>query len=648
MGKIVKAGGTMAQKTASAGARVASSASKVIGSTARTAGSALGPVGAILGAGLEFNARKEEGQTNTQAAIGTAGTAAGAGLGAWGGAATGAAIGSIVPGVGTVIGGVVGGLVGGLGGGWLGGKAADKATGADNIGDETAVVEDWKASLEKTDPKLAKDYIATYESLSPEQKTQFNQNLTAGWNANKEATQQTAKEVLQQTNPKLLYGDKIPSALTEVVDKTIVNQTAQSTDSQEKKENASSVKTNLMPNTSSISPEDAIQNKIKSPDSNASFVSAEKSIPKPDTSSLKPLTEISKDATSVEQFPKIPSSIASVTAQPGKAMDGPFSFNLQGITPDTSPEQPAADSDSNAPLESVEAEPEPRKQRLRDLLPVHDVEELGLQKNKSDLPPGVPSKSLLPGPIKQFGLTALQSAIPATSIIGGAFKAARDVIKKKREEKEIYEQEQSGGDSEYPSTSSPTPSASKDVFKKFLPTTLKDFGKTAVAGILPFGGAISAIKSTRDYFKDNEKEQKTNLTGPSTSGVGSLSSSGNTKQSVSPTQTISAVTSKEPTSLSPDKVSATESSKDSILKVIADNTKKTSEQVGKLANAFLVFSKTLPEALANTSSPQPVVINHSSNNQSENKLRSTQLAAIGNPIIQQFRQTLEGNRQLPV
>ena len=94
-----------------------------------------------LFAGMEFAGRKNDGQNNLQAGVGTAasttGGLAGAALGAKGGAAAGAAIGALFGGVGAVpgaaIGGVLGGLLGGFGGASLLGWGADKVTGADKV-----------------------------------------------------------------------------------------------------------------------------------------------------------------------------------------------------------------------------------------------------------------------------------------------------------------------------------------------------------------------------------------------------------------------------------------------------------------------------------------------------------------------------------
>lgn len=98
-------------------------------------------------AAFEFKDRKDQGQTNTQAAIGTTGSTlgglggaiAGGKAGAAAGAAIGAAIGAPFAGVGAApgaaigatIGGIAGSILGGFGGSWAGGKLADTATGVD-------------------------------------------------------------------------------------------------------------------------------------------------------------------------------------------------------------------------------------------------------------------------------------------------------------------------------------------------------------------------------------------------------------------------------------------------------------------------------------------------------------------------------------
>lgn len=79
----------------------------------------------MIGATAEAYNRKQEGQTNTQAAAGTAGSLIGAALGS---AASGAAMGTIFPGAGNFIGGIVG-LLAGTAGYIIGGKVADKITG---------------------------------------------------------------------------------------------------------------------------------------------------------------------------------------------------------------------------------------------------------------------------------------------------------------------------------------------------------------------------------------------------------------------------------------------------------------------------------------------------------------------------------------
>jgi len=83
----------------------------------------------VLTAAMDFKDRKDQGQTTTQAAVGTGAGVVGALAGAKGGAAAGAAIGALFGGVGAVPGAFIGGLIGGAGGYFLASSAADYATG---------------------------------------------------------------------------------------------------------------------------------------------------------------------------------------------------------------------------------------------------------------------------------------------------------------------------------------------------------------------------------------------------------------------------------------------------------------------------------------------------------------------------------------
>ena len=94
-------------------------------------------------AAFEFKGRKDEGQTNLQAGVGTGastlGGMGGAIAGGKAGAALGAAIGAFFGGVGAVpgaaIGGVLGSILGGIGGSMAGGKIADDLTGVNDTPD---------------------------------------------------------------------------------------------------------------------------------------------------------------------------------------------------------------------------------------------------------------------------------------------------------------------------------------------------------------------------------------------------------------------------------------------------------------------------------------------------------------------------------
>jgi hypothetical protein len=99
-----------------------------------------GPLAALFAA-LDFVGRKQEGQTDAQAALGTAGSTLGGSIGwkagASAGATIGGAIGSMFFGVGAapgaVVGGIIGGIAGGYGGSSLGGKIADDLSGVNSL-----------------------------------------------------------------------------------------------------------------------------------------------------------------------------------------------------------------------------------------------------------------------------------------------------------------------------------------------------------------------------------------------------------------------------------------------------------------------------------------------------------------------------------
>jgi len=102
----------------------------------------------LLTAGLEFSGRKEAGQSNTKAAVGTAGGVAGGLAGASAGAMAGGAIGALFGGVGAVPGAAIGGILGGIGGAFGGGAIADKGTEMLGLGDDEGRLPSTKSKLE--------------------------------------------------------------------------------------------------------------------------------------------------------------------------------------------------------------------------------------------------------------------------------------------------------------------------------------------------------------------------------------------------------------------------------------------------------------------------------------------------------------------
>ena len=135
---------------------------------------------ALPGAYFERANRKEAGQTEFQADVGTA-ASVGAGILAsmYTGAAIGGAGGSLAMGVGAVPGAIIGGLVGlgtGLAASYGAGKIADWATGADQVGKAGKAIQDNLGSIDGT---------LTFSKLTPEQQEILlsRQAIAEGWNA---------------------------------------------------------------------------------------------------------------------------------------------------------------------------------------------------------------------------------------------------------------------------------------------------------------------------------------------------------------------------------------------------------------------------------------------------------------------------------
>lgn len=124
-------GGGNARVTTTGGATVPKPRTKIPGLR--------GGILSAIFAAFEFKGRKDEGQTNLQAGIGTAastgGGLAGAAAGGKAGAILGGTIGAAFGGVGAIpgaaIGGVLGSILGGIGGSMAGGAMADAMTGVD-------------------------------------------------------------------------------------------------------------------------------------------------------------------------------------------------------------------------------------------------------------------------------------------------------------------------------------------------------------------------------------------------------------------------------------------------------------------------------------------------------------------------------------
>lgn len=529
-------------------------------------GKALGAAGAVLGAGFEFADRKASGQTTTQAAVGTGGSAAGA--------VAGAVIGQTLIPI-PILGAVIGGAVGG----WLGGKAADKLTGADETEKENAVVNEWKENIEKSEPKLGKEYIATYEKLPDDQKKKINTTLTVNWEGDRESAEDTVKKKLQEANPKLLYGDKISPELTEAIDKKITQAPSASPtpDITVTKPNPN-VKTSP-----AVSPEQTVKENIASS-----------------------LGEAKGQKLTEGLTPVPPPSKAS--------LEKPFAFGVEGINagkpaPQLTPYEPELDGegeegeyDSTGKLkEQPQSEPKSgffgKTAAALGGVAAAAIPGIGLLSTGASAAKGVGSTA---SAIKGGGKlgAALKLGLLAAGAVGAASLGSK-LFGSKEEPKPDVE-----ASTESPASATINPNQ-PTIIEAEPPTQSSE----TTANVPPTVPNASPTWKTVDF------------------------------SAKSPAPTVSAMADK----------TEGKPAGDGILKTIADNTKKTSDEVAKLANAFIVFSKMLPGTLANLSigsESSPTIINQQSGS-SDKSLRSTQIAKAGNPMIQSFRESLESTRQVP-
>ena len=410
-----KAAGTL--KKAGSGAldtvkKIGSSgAAKTAGKIAGGAAKGLGVAGAVLGAGMEFSSRKEEGQTNTQATVGTAGTVAGAGLGGWGGAAAGAAIGSLIfPGVGTVIGGVIGGIAGGMAGASVGGAVADKATGVGAVPDDKALVENWKAGTIKSDPKLGKELVSTYESL-PAPKQEVILNLLKAQASETEAVHKeevatSIIEKLTEENPKLQYGNKVSPALTETLDKNLPKSQSSSTPPKSESPNKDTIdKVNAQKQTKPLVPQEVSLNKPIQ-------MQLEEPVKRKTGPSLDRLEQNKKRILSGGPIKHVSPETLPLVSSGGAAAMGIESLMLEKPEP-------------------AEEGPEPENQSEDPEYPQSDSTVKPTEASKQSIKPisGEKSKE---GIMAKAGKTALASAVP----FGGMALAATNLLSSKPTDKE--------------------------------------------------------------------------------------------------------------------------------------------------------------------------------------------------------------------
>ena len=201
---------------------------KIIGDTASKVGKGLSKAAPILGkvggvatgalfAGMEFADRKSEGQSTTQAAVGT-----GAGVA---GAAAGAIAGQLLIPI-PVVGAVIGGMVGG----WLASNLADKTTGANDP------VTRWKNRTESTAD--GKKLIEAFSKLPNDKQKKFGEML-APTLTNPEVIASTDEIIRTELNKIVAFEEKekkakivekTPSITPESIKQAVVTETSKSKD----------------------------------------------------------------------------------------------------------------------------------------------------------------------------------------------------------------------------------------------------------------------------------------------------------------------------------------------------------------------------------------------------------------------------------
>jgi len=686
-----------------------SSAAKTATKYAGTAVKGLGVAGAVLGAGMEFSSRKEEGQTNTQAAVGTGGTVAGAGLGGWGGAAAGAAIGSLIfPGVGTVIGGVIGGIAGGMAGGAAGGAIADKATGVGAVPDDKALVENWKAGTIKSDPKLGKELVSTYESL-PAPKQEVILNLLKAQASETEAVHKeevatSIIEKLTEENPKLQYGNKVSPALTETLDKNLPKSQPSPTPPKSESPNKDTIdKVNAQKQTKSTVPQEVSLNKPIQ-------MQLEEPVKRKTGPSLDRLEQNKKRILSGGPIKHVSPETLPLVSSGGAAAMGIESLMLEKPEPsEEGPEPPEQSEDPEYPQSDSTVKPtEASKQSIKPISGGKSKESIMAKAGKTALASAVP-----------FGGMALAAAnllsskptdkeeVPesVSKVVTPIGKTEKPDIKKLRAERHFAKkfglvkvdpkghtyQNNNGDTYEYKNgkfVDEFGEDASSELNLTSKSSKVKAAGGTSAklkgGEVVPGTVSGKVGLSEEDIADMNISGSDTSTRESTINGKGSRSTTTRTvgnasshnkisgedptitvskkakpatdsiKASVDPTQNwqmprggaYSYVKAEVPNNrISPDGAGNKQSGTgDETLKDIANNTNETNNKLGQLIQSFNNLSKSIGSGGSNSS---PIVINKSSPRPPNDNLTSGQIAKGGNPAIANLRSSLENTRQIP-
>jgi hypothetical protein len=456
----------------------------------------------------------------------------------------------------------------------------------------------------KLNTPLANEYVQTYDSLKEDKKKKIDDILLEKYEKDPKSTNETILKELEKENPKLQYKDKIAPELTETLDKNITPEVSRAKVTQTKDQPAAS------PSALGSSLGEAKAKQIQQ----------------------------NQEKLSTLIGPTIPSATMGATSTIENKLTPKQEKSLTPVITVTKP--------MGAPVSASEVEEQNQEeQEYPNTVPNIPVE----------LPPGPAIKNTEPLPettqqtkesflsrIAKFGLS---SALPIGGATLGGAAGVGGLTAMSILQNQTPTNIKTGTPANLPASFAQ--SASKGIGDSAI-SKIGTAGKLAIGTLFPSIG-MGMLASNVAKKSSEKTEAGSEKTSSFESVLAKFLGKSPTEPTTKSEDQLAKISAEQKT---PQTDLGSQPSKDEgILKTIAENTKSTVEQIGKLADAFTVFSKMLPGSLASMSSRSesfsPTIVTQGGSQQQNNKLRSTQIAKGGNPAIQNFRAMIEGNRPLP-